>query len=311
MPSKMMLRIIKMQYKTKEKSQKKQKSVSIEATKKLYEKSAMLVKIPKNIRINKHKINGMYAEELIPTDSDSSKIILYLHGGAYLFCSVNTHRGLASLIALKTHIPVLLIEYRKAPENKYPAALEDTLSAYKWLIENDRYTPDQIIIGGDSAGGGLTIALQLKLKELKIKSPKASFVISPWLDLNCSSESMKTRKEEDPVLDPDILKSWGSHYSGDEDASNPFISPLNGDFTEFSPVFIQVGTSEILFNDSTRLADLLKKNGIPVELDIWDEMVHAFPLFGSFRGIGRQLPECHEAISNISSFIKTMFQDVN
>lgn len=262
----------------------------------------------KVFRLKKKDINGIPAELLSPKDKQSEKIILYLHGGGYLYCSINTHRGLASQIAQRTKIPVIIIDYRKAPENKFPTALDDAHYAYKWLITNQSYLPENVIIGGDSAGGGLSMATLLKLKELEVSLPKAVFLMSPWVDLTCSGETMETKKEEDVILDSETLKSWANEYLGEVGPQNPYASPLFGDLSNLPPIYIQVGTAEILYSDAIRLYEKLKEQENMVEIDIWDQMVHVFQLFGAMKFIGKFLPEPKEALANIQTFIEKVYE---
>jgi acetyl esterase/lipase len=302
--SKMMVKIIEMQQKEKIKKQKTSGSQDISQTRLEFEKTGKMMKVAKNIQIEKTMINDIEAEFITPKQGQSKDVILYLHGGGYLYCSINTHRGLASLIVEHTQMPVLIINYRRAPENKYPAALEDALSSYEWLLTTKSYPPNNIIIGGDSAGGGLAMAALLKLKDLKKPLPKAAFLISPWLDLTFSGESFETKQDVDVVLDRETIKMWAKVYLGEADASSPYASPLFGDLSDLPPIFIQVGTSELLFSDSTRLFDRLNDEKNKGDLLVWDQLIHAFPLFAAIKFIGKFIPESNEAVVKIKQFLE-------
>jgi epsilon-lactone hydrolase len=305
--SKMMQKIIEMQQKEKIKKQKSNISQDIVQTRLVYEKSGKMMKVAKKVKIENISIDTLEAEMITPKQNQSSKVILYLHGGGYLYCSIQTHRGLASLISECTQIPVLIIDYRKAPENKFPAALDDALKAYDWLVYIKSFQPENIIIGGDSAGGGLAMASLLKLKELKKPLPKAAFLISPWLDLTLSGDSIKTKQDLDVILDLKDLQMWAETYLDKEDAKNPYASPLFGDLSKLPPIFIQVGSSELLCSDSTRLFELLKAENNAGDIIIWKDLIHAFPLFAAIKFIGRFIPESNEALVKIKKFIDNVY----
>jgi acetyl esterase/lipase len=265
-----------------------------------------MMSVSKKVTIQKYVINGMNAEIIAPKQIQSPRIIIYFHGGGNLYCSINTHRGLASLIAEQTQIPVLIIDYRRAPEHIFPAALEDALSSYDWLLNQKAYAPTDIFFGGDSAGGGLAITTMLKLKELNKPLPKAAFLISPWLDLSLSGESMKSKIDLDVVLTPNELSFWAGKYIAGENPKNPLISPLFGNLIDLPPIFIQVGSSELLYSDSIRFYDALNAVNNGGNLIIWPDLIHAFPLFAAIKFIGKFLPESNEAIGKIKVFLEKL-----
>jgi monoterpene epsilon-lactone hydrolase len=232
-----------------------------------------------------------------PRNTSSSRAILYLHGGGYTICSPATHRGLAGRIALAGDSRVLLIAYRLAPEHPFPAALEDALSAYRWLLEQG-ISPNQIAIGGDSAGGGLTLATAVSLRDADDPLPAALFLISPWTDLTFSGESVHTRAKADPMLRPDGDGSFARLYTGEHRPDNPLISPLFADLRGLPPTLIQVGNNEILLSDSTRLEEKLKAAGVDTRLEVWDGMWHVFQVFAPW------VPEANRAIRKIGQFIR-------
>jgi acetyl esterase/lipase len=254
------------------------------------------IRLPKGVTAHTVQADGVHAEWLEPAGLDGQKVILYLHGGGYCLCSIDTHRALAARLALACSARVLIIAYRLAPENPFPAALEDALIAYHWLIRqgiSDRY----ISIGGDSAGGGLTLSTAVKLRNIGERLPAALFLLSPWTDLTFSGDSIRTRKKVDPIFghDDDTLQ-FAPAYLGASDPANPLISPLFADPVGLPPTFIQVGEDEILLDDSTRLEKKMKAAGVDVHLEIWKGMWHVFQAFAPFA------PESQLAINNIGMF---------
>lgn len=255
------------------------------------------IRIPRGATVRTTQAGGIHAEWIEPVGIDSQKVILYLHGGGYCICSLDTHRGLAARLALASRARLLIIDYRLAPENPYPAALEDALAAYNWL-RSQGIPAKQVAVGGDSAGGGLTLATTVSLRTAGQELPGALFLLSPWTDLTFSGESHHTRKKIDPIFggESGSLK-FGPAYLGVHDPANPLISPLFADLHGLPPTLIHVGSDEILLDDSTRLEARLKAAGVPVQLEIWDGMWHVFQVFAPY------VPEAQQAIGQIGDFI--------
>ena len=256
------------------------------------------IRLPKGVTACTVWADGVHAEWIEPAGIDPHKVILYLHGGGYCLCSIDTHRGLAASLALACRSRVLIIAYRLAPENPFPAALEDALIAYHWLIRQG-ISSRQIAIGGDSAGGGLTLSTAVKLRDTGETLPAALFLLSPWTDLTFSGDSIRTRKKVDPLFghDDDILR-FAPAYLGASDPTNPLISPLFADLVGLPPTFIQVGNDEILLDDSTRLEKKLKAAGVDAQLEVWKGMWHVFQAFAPFT------PESQLAIKKIGIFFQ-------
>jgi monoterpene epsilon-lactone hydrolase len=259
---------------------------------------AKLVKVPKDVKIQKIDIEGMPAEWISAPSALEGNVILYLHGGGYISGSINSHRELVSRISRASKTRVLIIDYRLAPEHIFPAAVEDSTKAYKWLIENQKISPDHIIIAGDSAGGGLTFATLLNLHDNGINLPIAAVGLSPWTDLGITGETYKTKRKEDPMVSLDGIIFDASLYLGDNDYQNPLASPLYGDLKGLPPILIIVGTAELLLDDSKRFAERAKKASVDITLDIWDDMPHVFPAFAAFA------PEGQKGIEKMAGFIK-------
>lgn len=266
---------------------------------KSFERISNFTKFPRFVKSNPTSLAELPAVSFIPKKKTTDRIVLYLHGGAYVAGSVNTHRALIARIARAAKCEAIGIDYRLAPEHPYPAALEDSLAAYKALLA-DGHT--NIFLVGDSAGGGLTLATMLKLREEKLPMPCGAALISPWSDLALTGESIRTKEHVDPLINPNILSTFAQKYIDEDSPKNPFISPLYADLHNMPPIFIQVGGSELLLDDATRLAKKLKKAGCDVELEIWDEMIHVWHYLGGM------IPEAQNAIRGIGNFIKTTHQ---
>lgn len=235
--------------------------------------------------------------EIKKENADRKGAVLYLPGGGYHLCSVQTHKRLASNLSDRTGQKVFVLEYRKAPEFKFPAPVEDARRAYVWLLDNG-YKPSEISIGGDSAGGGLTLALLLELKNKGIELPSCAFALSPWTDLSCSGASMELNAHLDPWLSVGAARDWSASYLGGANQQNPLASPLFGDLRGLPPLLIHVGSHEILFDDSIRFYKKAKQAGVVANCKIWDDMIHVFQVFD------RVYPEALQAITEIGIFIK-------
>jgi monoterpene epsilon-lactone hydrolase len=253
--------------------------------------------LPPHIKVQRLALNQISAEILTHPKAPSDQAILYFHGGAYNLGSCNSHRGLAAAMAQATQMQVLFPEYRLAPEFPFPAALDDALSAYQYLV-NKGIPAKNIILMGDSAGGGLAIACAIALKDKGQAAPRALICFSPWVDLNHRGESIQSHADKDPVLTLQILQKHAKAYVADSDAQNPLISPLYADLKDLPPMLIQVGEMEILLSDSTRLAESARNAGVNVTLQVWPGMWHVWHYFERF------VPEGKKAIEAVAAFIE-------
>ncbi len=238
--------------------------------------ASKFTKIPEGVTIKEQVIDGIRSEWLIPDAANPEKVIMYVHGGGYVSGSCNDHRGLIAKFSKYTGIQNLLYEYRLAPEHPFPAALDDSVKVYKWLLI-EGYKPENIIIAGESAGGGLCLAILLALKEQSIPMPVAAVAISPWTDLTCSSDSYRTRNKKS--LAP--LYSWtvfSNHYVGNDKHNNPLISPLFGDLAGLPPIFINSGESDELFEDGEKFYLKAKEAGVDIQFRAGKNMVHCYPV---------------------------------
>jgi monoterpene epsilon-lactone hydrolase len=254
--------------------------------------------IPDGTVFEKVNAGGVPSEWISGPESDPRKTVLYLHGGGYTLGSIDTHRGLGAWIAQACGARVLIIDYRLAPETPFPGAVEDAAAAYRFLLEQG-VTPEHIAIGGDSAGGGLTLASLVHLKEEGLPLPGAAFALSPWVDLEGLGESMTTRAEADPMVDKQGLIRMGKLYLGDADPKTPLAAPLYADLSGLPPMLIQVGTAEVLLDDSTRVVERLQAAGVAVELEQFEDLIHVFQAFAPV------VPESVEAIGKIGAFVKS------
>lgn len=230
------------------------------------------------------------------------KLILYFHGGGYVQGSLLTHRDLACRLSAVSGARVLLVDYRLAPEHPFPAAVADGTAVYHWLQQNG-LDPAHIVLGGDSAGGGLVLATLLNLRQAGTPLPAAAFALSPWVDLALTGGSLQHNAAADPVLTHTQLTEFAAAYLGDTSPTTPLASPLYADLTGLPPLFIQVGTAELLFDDARRLAEQAEKDGIAVTLDIWEEMIHGWQGFAAF------VPEAFTALERVGAFVQEQIGD--
>jgi len=270
--------------------------LSVEAIRSGLDQLAIMSKLPKDVKCEPIDAGGVPAEWITTPDTKNENVILYLHGGGFIAGSINTHRDLVSRISRISKTRILIIDYRLAPEHPYPAGLEDCITAYKWLVNNEKVATSNIIIAGDSAGGGLTVSCLLSLRDEGFPLPSAAICLSPGLDATMSGESFKTKVELDPFLTPDSVKFMIEQYLGNTDPQE--VSILDANLEGFPPLLIQVGSSEILLDDSTLLAELAEKAGVDVKLEIWEDMIHVFQAFAAFA------PESREAIEKIGEFVQ-------
>jgi epsilon-lactone hydrolase len=251
---------------------------------------------PKGTKFVTELAGGVPAEWLIPPCTDTGRVVLYLHGGSYVSGSINSHRPLASNIALACKARVLIIDYRLAPEHPYPAAVEDAMAVYKWLI-NDRVDPRHLAVVGDSAGGGLTIALLISLRDGKVPLPAAGICLSPWTDLAFTGETWNSKAANDLVIYARKEREFAKHYHGNISPQSPLVSPLYADLKGLPPLLIQVGTDEVLLSDSRGLVDRAQQAGVNAIIDEWEKMQHVWQFAAGF------IPEGRRAIARIGEFI--------
>lgn len=277
-------------------------NTSIAGFRELCEKGAIkYAKIPDGITIKEQVIEGIKAEWLVPANAPTDKLILYVHGGGYVSGSCSDHRGFVAKFAANTGFTTLIYEYRLAPEHPFPAAIDDSVNVYEWLLSSG-YLPQNIVLAGESAGGGLCLALLLALKDRGIPLPSAAVAISPWTDLTCSGESYRT-KNKVSVAPTDSWLVFSKHYSGKTAASHPLISPLFGDLKGLPPLLINSGVDDELFDDGRSFYEKAKAAGVDAKFTAGVGQVHCYPLLAPF------FPEATEAMNEIVAFVKEKLGD--
>ncbi|MEW5735702.1 MAG: alpha/beta hydrolase [Thermodesulfobacteriota bacterium] len=273
---------------------------SVEVTRAALRNITKLALLPGGTTVTPVSIGGMQAEWVRAKNApeSSKKAILYFHGGGFFSGSPATHRDLAARLSAASGVPALVPDYRLAPEHPFPAANEDCLASYRWLLKKG-FRPQDIVIGGDSAGGCLTAMTLLSLRDEKTPLPAAAFLISPLTDaVHFDGESRKTRAAFDPFLSPGATGTHISRYTQNPENPPAILSPVRADLSGLCPLLIQVGTDEILLSDSTRLAERAEKAGVPVTLHVYDHMWHVFQSFAVI------VPEARDAIAEIGAFIR-------
>lgn len=256
-------------------------------------------------RYNKHlksfkyepiDLGAMKAEWITPDGADEKKVLLYFHGGGYAVGSPNTHRGLVSQIAKNAGIKALTIDYRLAPENKYPAPIEDAAAAFQFLL-GVGYSSKDICFGGDSAGGGITIGTLCYLRDNNLPMPKCAIGLSPWLDLTLTSNAYRDNRHIDPMLTHEAFPLWIENYLGNADSKSPYASPIFHSLKNLPPVMIQVGEEELLLDDSTTFAAKAIEEGVDVRLEVYPKKFHVFNAFWMV------LPKAREANRKLGEFL--------
>ncbi len=237
------------------------------------------------------------AEWLIPSNAVPDRAVLYLHGGGYVLGSCATGRNLAAGIASACAARVLSLEYRLAPEHPFPAALEDALGAYHWLLSQG-FAPHTLALAGDSAGGGLCVALLVALRDAGDPLPAAAALISPDVDLSRTGESLRTRAKVDPMLEPEQIRIYARAYAAGQDLRHPLLSPVYADLHGLPPLLIHVGDDEILLSDSERLAQRAEAAGVDVTLEVWPHMWHDWHSFAAW------MPEARHALDRLGLFVR-------
>ncbi len=274
----------------------KENRLTIEENRARSARTAKLTRIPKDVTIADVEVDGIRAKWISPSHEKSGKIILHLHGGGYVTGGMDSHLMMCIPMAQTLKTKILLPEYRLAPEQPFPAAVDDAVKVYRWALTQG-YQPQDIILSGDSAGGGLALATVLSLRDAGNLLPAAVICMSPWTDLTFTGQSHITKAKADCVLLTDVLREWAACYAGTETPNNPLISPIYADFHNFPPLLIQVGSDEILLDDSRMLAEKVKADGVNVTLKVWDEMWHVWPALGDL------LPESKKSFEEIGEFI--------
>ena len=241
--------------------------------------------------------NGVDAAWICAPGAPTDRMVLYLHGGGYIMGSLNTHRDLMGRISRAAQARVLGLDYRLAPEHPFPAAVDDTLAGYRFLLDQG-LPPSRLAIAGDSAGGALALAVLIAGRDAGLPMPAAAVCLSPFLDLEGTAESITTRADVDPIATPEVIDVWAKAYLGGADPRTPLANPLCADLHGLPALLIQVGDHEVLLDDSTRLAQRAQAAGVDVKLEVWPEMIHRWHSYAAV------LPEGQQAIDDIGTFLR-------
>jgi epsilon-lactone hydrolase len=271
--------------------------LSIEESRAEFEVVASHFQPAEDVRCEPVDAGGVPGEWISTPESVHERVIYYLHGGGYTSGSINTHREMVSRLSRAAGARALLIDYRLAPEHPFPAAVEDATTAYRWLLATG-VEPDRVVIAGDSAGGGLTVATLVALRDAGDPLPAAGVCLSPWVDMEGIGESMTAKAQADPMVQRKELLEGAQAFLAGADPRTPLAAPLYADLTGLPPLLIHVGTAETLLDDSTRLAERAKAASVDVLLEPWDDMIHVWHFFASM------LPEGQQAIDRIGEFIR-------
>ncbi len=262
-----------------------------------FEQMAGMFPVDADIKREPVTANGVKSEWVSAPDADAGRAILYLHGGGYVIGSINTHRSLAGRLSRAAKARVLVIDYRLAPEHPFPAAVDDSVAAYRWMLAQG-LKPSRIAVAGDSAGGGLSAATLVAIREAKLPLPAAGALLSPWVDMEGIGESMTSKDSVDPMVHKEGLLGMAKAYLGGQNPRSPLAAPLYADLAGLPPLLIQVGTSETLLDDASRLAERAKKAGVNVTYEPWENMIHVWQLFAPM------LDEGQQAIDKIGAFVR-------
>lgn len=234
--------------------------------------------------------------EWVESGENTSRVVLYFHGGAYIAGSPRTHRPLTAALARDAGVRVLALDYRQAPEYGYPAWLEDAVTAYEHLLKTGE-RPNQIVLAGDSAGGNLVLVTLLRLRELGLPMPAGAICLSPWTDLACTSKSFRENVGSEVVLNATAIAALGKHHIGDRNPKDPLLSPAHANLDGLPPLMVHVGTGEILLDDARAIRRAANKAAVSMDYKEWQGMPHAFPLFHLV------LPEARQALQEMTAFI--------
>jgi len=250
----------------------------------------------RDIRLEPTVANGIPAEWSLAPGSDPSRVLLFFHGGGYCSGSIMSHRSMVTEAGRAARLRTLAVAYRLAPEHPFPAAIEDARAAYRFLLDQGILTSN-IVVGGDSAGGGLTLALMIILRDAGQPLPGCGWLVSPWVDLQMTGASLDEKADIDPLISKPYLEELAMAYLAGTDPANPLVSPLRADLAGLPPLLVQVGSAETLLDDAVRLARRAGAADVRINLEIWPHMIHAWHLWAA------QLKDGHRALASAGAFI--------
>jgi epsilon-lactone hydrolase len=254
-----------------------------------------------DIKLEAVDAGGVPGEWSLAPGSDAARVLMFFHGGGYCSGSIVSHRAMVTETGRAARVRTLAVGYRLAPEHPFPAALEDAVAAYEFVLKQG-IGPHHIAIGGDSAGGGLTLACMLKLRATGRPLPGCGWLVSPWIDLAMTGASLADKAAVDPLIQKSYLEELATAYCAGADPANPLISPLNGDLHGLPPLMVQVGSAETLLDDAVRITRRAGDADVPVTVEIWPHMIHAWHVWAS------QLTDGRRAIASAGAFIRARLQ---
>lgn len=256
---------------------------------------AQILAAPEGTEVGATDAGGVPAEWVTAPGTSDDRVIFHLHGGGYCIWSPRPYRNFNGRLAMAADARVLAVDYRLAPEHPHPAAVDDAVAAYRWLLDQG-VAPQRIAVTGDSAGGGLSVATLVALRDAGLPLPACAVPVSPWVDLELAGEVSDAAREVD-VLRLDHLKVFADAYLAGADARTPLANPLHADLSGFPPMLVMVGEREVLLDDARRLVDRARAAGADAALHVAPEMVHIWQMFGGM------FPEADEAVATIASFV--------
>ena len=268
----------------------------VERTRAVIRRVEPLLVLRRGVRVLAADGAPVAAEWVLPAGTAPRRTLLYLHGGAYLFCSPRTHRGITAFLARAIPARVLVPDYRLAPEHPFPAALDDALACVRWLAGSGM-AAGELVVAGDSAGGGLALAAQLALRDAGEALPGRAALLSPWVDLAATGDSIRTNSDSDAWVYGDVVAPGATLYLGQTAANHPLASPLYADLKGLPPLLLHVSDSEVLLDDSTRLAERARAAGVSVTLRVWPGLPHVWQGFVPF------IPEAASSLREIARFL--------
>lgn len=254
--------------------------------------------LPSDVEVHSVDENGVPAEWTATPSSDPTRVVLFLHGGGYITGSIASHRHMVAQMGREARARTFAIDYRLAPEHPFPAALDDALTAYRFLLAQGQ-TPARIALAGEAAGGGLVLSTLVSLRDAGDPLPGCAWVASPWVDLEMSGASMKTKAAVDPLTPKSYLQELADLYLNGTDPRSPLASALYADLAGLPPLLIQVGSTETLLDDAVRLAGVAGTADVRVTLEVWPEMIHGWHLFYQRLAAGRS------ALASAGAFIQS------
>lgn len=257
--------------------------------------------MPAGVRAEAGTLGGVKVEWIVPESAATAPVLFHLHGGGYVMGTPGGSRAFTTEFALRTKTRIVSVDYRLAPEHPYPAAVDDAVAAYGALLATG-ISPNQIAIGGESAGGGLTVAMLLAARDKGLAMPACAYAISPWNDLTCEARTFDTKADVDPLLTRKSLKDMGDAYIANGDPRTPYASPNFGDLKGLPPLLIHVGSEEVLLDDSVVLHRRAQAAGVDARIKIAEPMIHVWHMFHAI------LPEGAKAIGEIADFVTAHWQ---